>query len=227
MKYKQFIVGVIVGAMLFSTITVFAGTQTIEAFFNNIKISIDGTVVDLKDVAGNPVEPLIYNGTTYAPIRAIAEAFGNEVKFNETTNIIEVAKAKEAKAVKILDITKQWTIDDVKTITEDDYLQVQIRPDGTKYVYPGSLVIHFNKKVGKDALKKPSNDVIPKYSTLAMKINRDDATIDFVLQHYDGDERILMKDVPTNNDMGTFLIPYDEYKNNLMSRLLEAINQNQ
>jgi hypothetical protein len=98
-KFRQFIAGLIVGAMLFSTVTVFAGTQTIEAFFNNIKISIDGEAVVLTDVSGNPVEPFIYEGTTYAPIRAIAQALGMEVKYNETTNTVELAKAKEDKKV--------------------------------------------------------------------------------------------------------------------------------
>jgi flagellar hook assembly protein FlgD len=102
MKYKQFLAGLIVGAMLFSTVTVFAGTQAIEVFFNNIKISIDGKSVELKDATRNPVEPFIYNGTTYLPVRAIAEALGMEVKYNETTNTVELAKAKEVQELESL-----------------------------------------------------------------------------------------------------------------------------
>jgi hypothetical protein len=224
---KQFIAGVIVGAMLLSTVAVFAGTQTIEAFFNNIKISIDGKVIELKDSNGNPIEPFIYNGTTYAPVKYIAGALGKETKFNETTNTVELTSPKEVMTLEQIDATKTLSIDNYITTTEDDLLTVQTRPDGTKYVYPGSLVIHFNKKAGKDILKKAGTDVIPQYSTLAMKINKETATLDFVLQHFDGTEKNLIQGIPTNNDSGTYLIPYDEYKNNLLPRLKEAVKQNQ
>ena len=270
-KYKQFIVGLIVGAMLFSTVTVFAGTQTIEAFFNDIKISVNGNAVELEDANGNPIEPFIYESTTYLPVRAIAEALGMEVKYNETTNTVELAKAKEAKNLENLielspeataSILKQNpevrdTIDengyavwkgrpvrlnkdyldgkveakpmgDNKTITEDEYLQVQVRPDGTKYIYPGSIVLHFNRKVAKEYLliRNEEHPELSMSSGVDIDIDSNNATIDFILRRYDGEKIILMQDVPTS-DSGTFLIPYDEYKNNLIPKLLEAVKQYQ
>jgi hypothetical protein len=97
---KKFLVGLIIGMMLMGA--VFADTQTIEAFYNNIKISIDGNIVELKDAAGNPVEPFIHEGTTYLPVRAIAETLGMQVKFNETTNTVELIKAKEVQELENL-----------------------------------------------------------------------------------------------------------------------------
>ena len=220
-KFKQFITGVIVGAMLLSVGTVFAGTQTIEAFYNNIKISIDGENVELKDAAGNVIEPFIYEGTTYLPVRAISEALGMDTKFNETTNTVELTKTKEVKTVEQSTRTVPVTIDDYKTIIEDEYLQVQVRPDGTKYIYPGSVNKHLNKKAAREYLEKyPENS---KPSSIAIEIDRNNATIDFILRRYDGEKIILMQDVLTNNDCGTFLLPYDEYKNNILPKLLEAI----
>ena len=48
--------------------------QTIEVVYNNIKVVVDGRQADLKDAAGNAVEPFIYNGTVYLPLRACVNA---------------------------------------------------------------------------------------------------------------------------------------------------------
>ncbi len=45
----------------------------------NVKIIIDGQELIPKDANGNRVYPIIENGTTYLPVRAIANAFGKEV----------------------------------------------------------------------------------------------------------------------------------------------------
>lgn len=222
---KTFVAGLIVGVMLFGAAAVFAETQTIEAFFNNIKISIDGKTVELKDAAGNPVEPFICNGTTYLPVRAIAGALGMTTKFNETSNTIELTSAEEVKTVEQTLRTEPVTIDDYKTITEDDYLEVQLRPDGTKYIYPGSANKHLNKRAAREYLEKyPENS---KPSSAAIEIDRNNATIDFILRRYDGEKIILIQDVPTNNDCGTYLLPYDEYMNNILPKLIEVIKENQ
>lgn len=47
--------------------------------YRDIKLVVDGVTVVPRDAAGNLVEPFIYYGTTYLPIRAIASALGVEV----------------------------------------------------------------------------------------------------------------------------------------------------
>lgn len=54
-------------------------TESIKVVYNNIKILIDGKEYQPKDANGNVVEPFIYNGTTYLPVRAIATAFDKDV----------------------------------------------------------------------------------------------------------------------------------------------------
>lgn len=56
-----------------------SGTRTIEVTYRDIKLVVDGTEVSLKDGAGNSIEPFLYNGTTYLPVRAVGEAMGKEV----------------------------------------------------------------------------------------------------------------------------------------------------
>ena len=46
---------------------------------NGIKIVVDGQVFQPTDANGNTVEPLIYNGTTYLPVRSVADALGKAV----------------------------------------------------------------------------------------------------------------------------------------------------
>ena len=67
--------------------TVFATRiySTIQVVYDDIKILVDGKQIDPRDVKGNKVEPFIYNGTTYLPVRAVADAFGKEVGWNPET----------------------------------------------------------------------------------------------------------------------------------------------
>lgn len=79
-RLEGLIAGILIGAILASGI-VFAKNiqETIDAIYMNIKLVVDGEEITLKDVNGNVVEPFIYNGTTYLPVRAIANAFGKAV----------------------------------------------------------------------------------------------------------------------------------------------------
>lgn len=88
-SFKGFTAGVLIGAMLTGG-TVFAktGTETIEAFYNNIKIYVDGVKIDAKDATGEKVEPFIYNGTTYLPVRAVGEAIGKTVTWDGETQSV-------------------------------------------------------------------------------------------------------------------------------------------
>lgn len=40
----------------------------------------------LTDSAGNPVEPFVYNGTTYVPIRAVSNLFGADIGYDQQEN---------------------------------------------------------------------------------------------------------------------------------------------
>lgn len=59
--------------------------QLIKAEFSNIKIVIDGATIVPKDATGKTVEPFIYDGSTYLPVRAIGNALGKEVGWDEAT----------------------------------------------------------------------------------------------------------------------------------------------
>lgn len=72
------------------------GQQKIDASYNNIKVSVNGTVVTPKDAAGNTVEPFIYNGTTYLPVRAVSSVLGNDVSWDNATKTVGITASNEA-----------------------------------------------------------------------------------------------------------------------------------
>lgn len=85
------------GAALFLALAVlaggamaFSGQRSIDVTYNDIKIVIDGKEYVPKDANGNIVEPFAYNGTTYVPLRAVANAFGKEVGWDGATATVTI-----------------------------------------------------------------------------------------------------------------------------------------
>ena len=76
---KKFIAGLLTGIMIMSTIAVFAESlQTIQVIFDRVKLVVDGKALHN--------ETLLYDGTTYIPLRAAAEALGVDVGWDGNTH---------------------------------------------------------------------------------------------------------------------------------------------
>ncbi len=77
---------------LFATSTVYAATisKTLQAYYRDIKIYVDSKLFKPVDVNGNSVEPFIVNNSTYLPLRAVSEAVGCEIGWDDKTNTITV-----------------------------------------------------------------------------------------------------------------------------------------
>lgn len=90
-RLQGVLIGVLVGAVLTSGI-VFAEeiSKTINAVYMNVKLVVDGVQIEPKDANGNYVEPFIYNGTTYLPVRAVGTAFGKDVSWDGDTATVYV-----------------------------------------------------------------------------------------------------------------------------------------
>ncbi|WP_245157206.1 copper amine oxidase N-terminal domain-containing protein [Anaerovorax sp. IOR16] len=92
-KIKGFLSGMIVTTLVLGlSLTSFAetGTKNLSVGYSNIKIYINEKLTAMKDPKGNTVEPFIYNGTTYVPLRAVSEALGQEVSWNNSTKSIYI-----------------------------------------------------------------------------------------------------------------------------------------
>lgn len=60
------------------------GKKTLDVDYKNLKVKLNGEFLSLTDANGQTVEPFAYNGTTYLPVRAIANALGLDVDYLET-----------------------------------------------------------------------------------------------------------------------------------------------
>lgn len=103
-RLQGLVAGVLIGATVVGC-TVFADgfTKTAELFYNNVKIFIDGAEIVPKDANGNVVEPFILNGTTYLPVRAVANAFGKDVEWDGVNARVYIGKKDQTKPDNYLD----------------------------------------------------------------------------------------------------------------------------
>ena len=73
-----------------------SASRQITAIYGGIEIYINGAKLVPKDVNGNYVQPFVVDGTTYLPIRAVAEAVGYDVNYDDETHTATLApKTKE------------------------------------------------------------------------------------------------------------------------------------
>lgn len=81
---KGYLSGVMSAALLAGCITAFAANTTTlyDVIADGVRIVVDGRRINPTDANGNTVEPIIYNGTTYLPVRAVANAFGKAVSWD-------------------------------------------------------------------------------------------------------------------------------------------------
>lgn len=93
---KGFIAGVLTTLLVVSfCVTAFAAYQKQATLnYDNIKISLNGKEVVSTDANGNKVEPFIIDGTTYLPVRAVANALGLEVGWEQATKTVTLEKSE-------------------------------------------------------------------------------------------------------------------------------------
>lgn len=132
---KQRLQGIIIGIVITSLLTgglVFAkqGAETIQAMYSDIKIYIDGVKADPQDATGAAVEPFIYNGTTYLPVRGVANALGKSVYWDGDTQSIYLGVNPKEKQY-LLDVCPPYEAIGVRFYTTKDGTSVSMA--GKKY----------------------------------------------------------------------------------------------
>ena len=66
------------------------GTAYYTLVYRGIKIILDGATITPKDANGNVVEPFIIDGTTYLPVRALSNALGFDVGWDNATSTVSI-----------------------------------------------------------------------------------------------------------------------------------------
>ena len=85
-------------AIMAITVTVAAQTRNrnVTALMNyELTIRLDGEALTLRDVNGNEVQPLTYDGTTYLPLRALAEILGLDIGWDGETQTVLLYSRRE------------------------------------------------------------------------------------------------------------------------------------
>ena len=98
-QLKGFISGVLVTLLLLGsmgTAMAAVGSKPANLEYNDIKVTLDGTPINLVDAAGNTVEPFIISGTTYLPVRAVAGALGLDVNWDAATKTVILTRPGSA-----------------------------------------------------------------------------------------------------------------------------------
>ncbi|MCD8180945.1 MAG: NPCBM/NEW2 domain-containing protein, partial [Firmicutes bacterium] len=104
-RLQGLIAGIAIGAICASGIAYAkSATQTIEVTYDNIKVYKDNVLCDLKDANGNTIEPFIYNGTTYMPVRGVASAVGMDVTWDGTNKGVYLWDEQVASNTYLMDV---------------------------------------------------------------------------------------------------------------------------
>ncbi len=112
----SFVSGMIAMLMLVGLpVTALAASGAIRIEVSPVSVLVDGEVFQPKDAKGNDVMVFTYNGTTYAPLRALAEAYGLEVGYDGERHIATVSKQPTQTQAPVADtgyagFEKQWTV---------------------------------------------------------------------------------------------------------------------
>lgn len=96
-KIRTLLIVMLIFCAMGSTIFAKSLSETAEIFYNNIKIYIDGAEIVPKDANGNIIEPFTMNGTTYLPVRAVSNAFGQDVEWDGATQSVYIGKKDQTK----------------------------------------------------------------------------------------------------------------------------------
>lgn len=92
-NFRSFLLGVLctILAISLAAPALAAAGRMIE-IFGGIKVYVDDVQLNPTDVNGKPVDVFLHDGTTYLPARAISEALGKQVQWDEATRSVYIGR---------------------------------------------------------------------------------------------------------------------------------------
>ncbi|SMC91516.1 stalk domain-containing protein [Papillibacter cinnamivorans] len=136
-KVSMFLAGALIMALMVSlggASSASAATKAILADYMGITVRVDGEVLNPTDVNGNPTEPFAVDGTTYLPARAIADACGYDVSWDQDTKTVDLTKKAEYTTC-----YGEFAVPALENILDgSEYVSEQIDTGSVTYIYPVS-----------------------------------------------------------------------------------------
>ena len=132
------------------TVSAFAATNVTATLRPDVTVRIDGVTCDFYNAQGKEVHPIIYNGTTYIPLRAVGELMGKNVNWDGTTGTASLGGTRITgnvtgtpdTAAKRTDVT--FTLRPEYHIVIDGTERTFVNANGTKIdpaIYNGSIYL--------------------------------------------------------------------------------------
>ena len=143
-RFRDIFIGVLIGCMIMATPVLANSLLTkIDVILNSVNVQLEG-----KDVEVNSI---LYNGSTYLPIRKVAELVGKDIEWNQetmTANIIEKTDVKEKEGDNVpneVNVIKELTYNEFISMFDKmvvlDYVDETTEPNLfiRHYIYNGDL----------------------------------------------------------------------------------------
>lgn len=163
-KFSSFIAGVLTTAIVGSiSISALAASGAMTISVDPINIQVNGETFAPKDVNGKSVPVFAYNGTTYAPLRALAEAYGLEVGYDATTNMATVSSSKipDGSTQSNIDEEEYNTFKNMWDVSFDEFRAYLVCKDDSLLNFLNSHtkdeIISYTKRLGTDVINHPDN----------------------------------------------------------------------
>ena len=178
------------------------GLQEIKAYLNSgISIKLDGEAKVLTDASGVRTYPISYNGTTYLPIRSIADLLGVEVNWDQATASVLLGKTK---GVDLIDTYKYY--DRSSTYNRQVQSSEKQEQEISGIACSHWLRIHQSwGSVGKGHLDHISFNILGKYDTLTFRYYSEKDVILRVLG--DNDSILFEREITGGQVAQTVTIP--------------------
>ena len=190
---KYFVVGVIILTLLAGTAIGETITKTIEVVYNTVNITVNGTKIEADNI--------LYNGTTYVPLRAVAEVLDKEVGWDQNTLTASINDKKATVGGK-LNGFKQYLKDNGFTVGDNE-------------------IVAYDMLYAKDGLKfKINNELIEIYEYDTANLSADASSI--VDQAKQGSVNFLGFNMPVTYNNGLMLVRYDDHSQG--DKIVELFN---
>lgn len=182
-RLPPFAAGMLTAALIGGLgLSALAATGQMTITVDPINIQVNGQTFQPKDVTGADVPVFAYNGTTYAPLRALAEAYGLEVGYDAQANMATVGAKAGNDVQPNTDTTasaadySDWTAEEEAAYQEFKGMW-EWEMDGYQNIKNASVFCGRDGKDGVDTLKAflsyHSAEAIDSYSIrLAKEINQ-------------------------------------------------------
>lgn len=102
----------VIGIISLMTSYVFAATQLSATLATHFTVKLNGNVLNMKDANNNKVYPIVIDGTTYLPVRAISNALGLAVNWDATTNTVLLGENTQyVNLISVSKIAKKYNLE--------------------------------------------------------------------------------------------------------------------